>query len=82
MNGTNNRLRLTLEQIKFDDDQDANLDAVINLKPFGGEPPLVLTFTLKEDGVTIVEISVDLNREQALILGQFMLLATHVKEPD
>jgi hypothetical protein len=81
MNGINNRLKLTIDNIEADG-QDANLDAVINLKPFGGEPPLVLTFTLKEDGEAFSEVVVYLDREQALILGQFLMLAAHVKEPD
>jgi hypothetical protein len=35
MNGTNNRLRLTIDKIEVDN-QDANLDVLINIKPFGG----------------------------------------------
>jgi len=83
MNGINNRLRLTIEKIEFDG-QDANLDAVINLNPFEVEPSLTLTFTLKEEeeAGNIEEAVVDLNREQALIIGQFLMLASHVKEPD
>jgi hypothetical protein len=82
MNGTNNRLRLTIDKIEVDN-QDANLDVLINIKPFGGVPPIFLAFTIKsEDGELADEVGVYLNREQALILGQFMRLAAHVKEPD